>query len=96
MGYNAGMSRSSALILLGVLVILAPFSGLPTSIRSLLAVIFGAAVMGIGFFLRTKEAERIMSAVSALAPTEPVAVVTELEVVAEPVVHEPPHSVSPI
>lgn len=95
MGYNAGMSRSSALILLGVLVILAPFSGLPAAIRSLLAVLFGAAVMGIGFFLRAKEAERVMSAAAALAPAEPVSVIAP-ELSAEPLVQEPPHDVSPI
>ena len=90
------MSRSNALILLGVLVILAPFSGLPAAIRSLLAVIFGAAVMGIGFFLRAKEVERVMSAIPTQAPTEPVAVAAEPEPTPEPVAHEAPHGVSPI
>lgn len=46
------MSRSSTLILLGVLVILAPFSGFPMSIRSLIAVICGACVLGIGLSMR--------------------------------------------
>ncbi len=49
------MSRSSALILLGVLILLTPFSGLPSSFRALLTVIFGALVLGVGFFLRAKE-----------------------------------------
>jgi hypothetical protein len=49
------MSKSSALILLGVLVILAPFSGLPASFRSLLAVIFGACVLGIGLSMRVNK-----------------------------------------
>jgi hypothetical protein len=53
------MSRASTLILLGILVILAPFSGLPTSIRSLLAVILGASVLGIGLTLRAHEAKNI-------------------------------------
>lgn len=46
------------LILLGVLVILAPFSGLPIALRNLLAVLFGACVLGIGVSLRTREARR--------------------------------------
>ncbi|OGG64639.1 hypothetical protein A3C94_00985 [Candidatus Kaiserbacteria bacterium RIFCSPHIGHO2_02_FULL_55_17] len=50
------MSRTSTLILLGILVILTPFSGLPISIRSLLAVIFGACIASIGLSLRTHEA----------------------------------------
>ena len=46
------MSRSSTLILLGVLIILAPFTGLPFSLRALLTVIFGACVLGIGLSMR--------------------------------------------
>jgi len=46
------MSRAGMLILLGILVILAPFSGLPTTMRSLLAIIFGACVLGIGLSMR--------------------------------------------
>lgn len=49
------MSRTSTLILLGILIILAPFSGLPMSIRSLLTVVFGACVSGIGLALRARE-----------------------------------------
>ena len=41
------------LILLGVLTILAPFSGLPIAFRTLLTVIFGAFVLGIGLLMRT-------------------------------------------
>lgn len=52
------MSRASTLILLGVLVILAPFSGFPIAIRNLFAVIFGASVLGIGLTLRAREARR--------------------------------------
>ena len=58
------MSRSSTLILLGVLTILAPFSGLPIALRNLLAAIFGACVLGIGISLRTREARHTMSNVS--------------------------------
>ncbi len=50
------MSRTSVLILLGVLVILTPFSGLPASIRTLLAVILGACVLGMGLSERAREA----------------------------------------
>ena len=46
------MSRSSTLILFGVLVILTPFSGLPITFRSLLSVIFGACILGIGLSIR--------------------------------------------
>ena len=50
------MSRTSTLILLGVLAMLAPFSGFPIAFRNLLAVIFGACVAGIGFSMRAHEA----------------------------------------
>jgi len=49
------MSRSSTLILLGILTIITPFSGLPTSFRSLLLVIFGTCVIGIGLGMRTRK-----------------------------------------
>ena len=50
------MSRPSILIVLGVLTMLAPFSGLPIAFRTLLTVIFGACVLGIGLPLRTEKA----------------------------------------
>lgn len=50
------MSRTSVLILLGVLVILVPFSGFPSSVRSLLAVILGVCVFGMGLSQRAREA----------------------------------------
>lgn len=43
------------LIILGVLTILTPFSGLPASVRTLLTVIFGACVLGIGISMRTSK-----------------------------------------
>ncbi len=49
------MSRNSTLILLGILTVLAPFSGLPIAFRTLLTVIFGTCVAGIGFALRASE-----------------------------------------
>lgn len=56
------MSRTSALILLGVLVILIPFSGLPVALRTLLTVVCGIAVLGIGLMLRTHEVHHAKSA----------------------------------
>ena len=49
------MSRAGTLILLGILTMLSPFLGLPSSIRTLLAVILGVCVAGIGLALRTRE-----------------------------------------
>ena len=53
------MSRTSTLIVLGVLIILTPFSGLPISIRSFLMFIFGASVLGIALSLRSHEVHRV-------------------------------------
>lgn len=55
------MSRAGTLILLGILTILVPFSGLPSSLRSFLAVIFGMCVAGIGLALRSGESRRAQS-----------------------------------
>lgn len=52
------MSRTSTLILFGVLIAITPFSGLPMTFRSLLEVIFGIVVLGIGFSLRAHEVRR--------------------------------------
>jgi hypothetical protein len=54
------MSRPSTLILLGILIILAPFSGLPINIRTLLLVVFGAYTLGIGLSLRTQKPEALL------------------------------------
>ncbi|MCX6786434.1 MAG: hypothetical protein NTU85_01265 [Candidatus Kaiserbacteria bacterium] len=48
------MSRSSTLILFGILIIITPFSGFPMAFRSFFLVIFGACVLGIGIVMRTK------------------------------------------
>jgi hypothetical protein len=61
------MSRTGVLILLGVLSILNPFSGLPIAFRNLLAVVFGACIFGIGLSLRTREVE----ALTPVAPETP-------------------------
>ncbi len=75
------MSRTSTLILLGILVILAPYSGLPITFRNLLAVIFGACVLGIGLSMRAREARAAQASVEAPSAPEPVA---------------PPQGISPI
>lgn len=49
------MSRASLLILLGVLLFITPFSGLPSVFRTLLTVVFATLVMGIGFAIRLSE-----------------------------------------
>lgn len=77
------MSRTSTLILLGILVILAPYSGLPITFRNLLAVIFGACVLGIGLSMRAREAK----IAAAQTPAEPLSA-------PEPVA--PPQGISPI
>jgi hypothetical protein len=46
------MSRPSTLILLGILVIIVPFSGLPMAFRSLLELILGVSVLIIGLSMR--------------------------------------------
>ena len=48
------MSRAGTLILLGVLVIITPFSGFPMAFRSLLSFIFGACIVCIGLLMRTR------------------------------------------
>ncbi|MFA7302345.1 MAG: hypothetical protein WC030_01175 [Candidatus Paceibacterota bacterium] len=59
------MSRSSTLVLLGVLTVLAPLSGLPSSFRTLLAAVLGASVMGIGLAMRTRPAKSVTESESA-------------------------------
>jgi hypothetical protein len=59
------MSRSSTLIVLGALVILAPYSGLPVAVRGILEVAFGALVLSFGLWMRAREVRRV-------APDSPV------------------------
>lgn len=66
------MSRTSALILLGILVILIPFSGLPIALRTMLSVICGVAVLGIGLMLRTHEVQS--KSTEAVKPPAPPAI----------------------
>jgi protein-S-isoprenylcysteine O-methyltransferase Ste14 len=59
------MSRSSALILLGVLVVLTPLSGLPQSWITFLLAVFGIIIALIGIAMRTsgpREAHQVPTA----------------------------------
>ncbi len=63
------MSRTSILIVLGFFTILTPFSGLPIAVRSTLAVIFGACILGIGLSLRIHQARREQPLTETSVPT---------------------------
>ena len=66
------MSRSSTLILLGVLIALVPFSGLPAALRALLAVILGASVLGLGVAERSRQVREAQATHPAPEPlTDP-------------------------
>lgn len=83
------MSRTSILILLGVLIILAPFSGLPVGIRSFSTVVLGACVAIIGLMVRGNEAKGQRASASAtLSPSADESPAPELA--------SPPSGVSPI
>lgn len=58
------MSRSSVLILLGVLTTLTPFSGMPSHWHTILLPVLGLLVVCIGFLIRTDQ-------VAALRKTMP-------------------------
>lgn len=53
------MSKSSLLVVLGILVILAPFSGMPIALRNLLEVILGIIVLGIGLSIRVPKEPKV-------------------------------------
>ncbi len=68
------MSRTGILILVGILTIITPYSGLPVAMRSLLAVVFGAIVVSVGVSLRAREvkvADATKEAPSAVLSEEP-------------------------
>lgn len=65
------MSRTSTLILLGILTMLTPFSGLPNTYRSVLIVAFGVAILGIGLSLRSEETQRVHADVQVPEPAAP-------------------------
>lgn len=46
------MSRSGTIILLGVLIIIIPLSGLPIAFRSFLTIVLGACVFAAGLSMR--------------------------------------------
>jgi hypothetical protein len=54
MSYYMSMSRENILILLGLLVMLAPFSGLPISWLEFILPIIGLAVGAIGYSFRPR------------------------------------------
>jgi hypothetical protein len=58
------MSRAGILILLGILTILTPFSGLPIALRTVLSVIFGLCVFSIGLSLRLNGVRTTQSSVA--------------------------------
>ena len=62
------MSRAGILITLGVLTALAPFSGLPIALRSLLSVCFGVCVFGVGLSLRVRDTQNARSSAPAGQP----------------------------
>lgn len=65
------MSRAGMLILLGVLALLTPLSGLPIAVRSLLGAIVGVCVLSIGLRMRGEQAPKVAAA-QTIEP-EPVA-----------------------
>ena len=63
------MSNSTALITLGILTFLAPFSGLPYSVLNILLPLFGIAVFAIGFSMRAKRVKEMATTAAAPAVT---------------------------
>lgn len=82
------MSRPSIFILIGVVAMFVPFSGLPDSVRTVLIVIIGAVVFGFGLADRLR-AQR--ASASSAAP-EPAAAPAP----SVPAIPEPPKGVSAI
>ena len=64
------MSRSSALITLGVLTVLAPLSGLPQSWITFILALLGIAIVLMGISLRSEHARR-MRDTAFVPPTLP-------------------------
>lgn len=76
------MSRSTALILLGVLIILTLFSGLPESWITTLLALFGVIVAFVGVAIRAESVKRAQQATPAVA--SPTASEPVLDYAAEP------------
>ncbi|MES2226104.1 MAG: hypothetical protein V4480_04845 [Patescibacteria group bacterium] len=55
------MKRETILIILGVLIVLSPWSGLPLAWLSWVLPVLGLAVAAIGFTLRARSAPRALS-----------------------------------
>lgn len=81
------MSRSSTLILLGVLALLTPFSGLPQSARTVTIIILGVCIAGIGLY------ERLQAVRGSAQSKESEPAVSLPD---ESVNFQPPQSISPI
>lgn len=64
-----GMSRASTIMLLGVLVLLAPFSGFPMALRALFEFVFGVVVFSIGLSMRLHAVRRAHEATIAAPET---------------------------
>jgi len=66
------MSRSGVVILLGIIVLIVPFSGLPMSWRTFFLAITGLVIVAVGMSLRTPKAlPPLESALPEQPPTPP-------------------------
>lgn len=69
------MSRSSVLILVGILLVIAPFAGVPSAWLAVLVPFFGLIVCVVGFLVRETQVHKAMlenpheQASASLAPT---------------------------
>ncbi len=93
------MSRSSVLILVGILILFVPFSGTPSSWQTVLIVIFSIVVIGIGFLERTIHITHMKGTSSPVIPTETVsepASEAKDKITSASVTSDSPHDVSPI
>lgn len=81
------MSKSSTLILLGIVTILAPLSGFPGALRSFVTLVTGALVLWIGLSMRSRAAQPAPVGVPIAAMAEDAPVPH-----AEPKAHKPSHS----
>ena len=52
--YTLDMSKETTVILLGALVVIVPYLGVPSSWRTLALIVIGIALMIVGFMLRGK------------------------------------------
>jgi|GEM_PF-1132896 len=85
------MSRSSVIILFGVLTILTPFSGLPSSFRTFILVVFGAVLVVVGLMERLEQVRAAREKMSTVLEASSVH-----ESTSKTSLTEAPHGVSPI